>query len=417
MAIEATMTVGELRELYHTGEYDIQIDTPDGYQFLGEWFDKGMLDMVRIATPSHETTCAVNHMIQMEDDTWVLASELDVGAMIKTLSGDEPVIAIEDVDAQECYDFEVLHPNHRYYGDGIVSHNSGKSFLASGNMVRDAQRQGIFVILIDSENALDESWLHALDVDTSEEKLLKLNMAMIDDVGKMFSDFVKGYREDYTSLPDEERPKILFVIDSLGMLMTPTEVNQFEDGNTSKGDMGRKAKALKAFITNCVNTLGDLNVGMVLTNHTYESQDMFNPDAKVSGGSGVIYASSIVIGMRKLKLREDEDGNKIKEERGIKAVCKVLKTRYAKPFEEVRINIPYDVGMSPYTGLIDYLETVGVLLKSGNRLEYIDDETGESHKFYRKEWNRRHDLLDSIMKKVDTETGTKQVIGEMDDEE
>ena len=44
---------------------------------------------------------------------------------------------------------------------------SGKSFICSGNLVRHAQEQGIFVVLIDSENALDEAWLHALGVDTT----------------------------------------------------------------------------------------------------------------------------------------------------------------------------------------------------------------------------------------------------------
>ena len=51
---------------------------------------------------------------------------------------------------------------------------SGKSFICSGNIVKNAQEQGCQVVLFDSENALDEEWLHALDVDTSPEKLLKL---------------------------------------------------------------------------------------------------------------------------------------------------------------------------------------------------------------------------------------------------
>ena len=97
---------------------------------------------------------------------------------------------------------------------------AGKSFICSGNLVRNAQEQGIYVILIDTENALDEEWLKALGVDTSEGKLLKLNMAMIDDVAKMISEFVKEYR----TLPEEDRPKVLFVLDSLGMLLTPTDV-------------------------------------------------------------------------------------------------------------------------------------------------------------------------------------------------
>ena len=70
---------------------------------------------------------------------------------------------------------------------------AGKSFICSGNLVSNAQKAGVYVILIDTENALDEKWLHDLNVDTSEDKLLKLNMAMIDDVAKMISEFVKEY--------------------------------------------------------------------------------------------------------------------------------------------------------------------------------------------------------------------------------
>jgi RecA/RadA recombinase len=69
---------------------------------------------------------------------------------------------------------------------------SGKSYICSGNLVRHAQEQGIFVVLVDSENALDEDWLKALGVSTDEDKLLKLNMAMIDDVAKTISEFMKG---------------------------------------------------------------------------------------------------------------------------------------------------------------------------------------------------------------------------------
>ena len=41
---------------------------------------------------------------------------------------------------------------------------SGKSFICAGNLVRNAQEQGCQVIIFDSENALDEEWLHALNV-------------------------------------------------------------------------------------------------------------------------------------------------------------------------------------------------------------------------------------------------------------
>jgi RecA/RadA recombinase len=266
---------------------------------------------------------------------------------------------------------------------------SGKSYICSGNIVKSAQEQGIFVILIDSENALDEAWLQALNVDTSEDKLLKLNMAMIDDVAKTISMFMKDYKET----AEEDRPKVLFVVDSLGMLMSPTEVNQFDAGDM-KGDMGRKAKALKTLVTNCVNMFGSHNVGLVATNHTYASQDMFDPDDKISGGQGFIYASSIVVAMKKLKLKEDEDGNKTSEVNGIRAACKVMKTRYAKPFEGVQVKIPYETGMDPYSGLFDMFEKWKIVEKQGNRYKYVTID-GEEILEYRKNWTG--ELLDRVM--------------------
>ena len=272
---------------------------------------------------------------------------------------------------------------------------AGKSFICSGNLVKNAQAQGIFVILVDSENALDEKWLHALGVDTSEDKLLKLNMAMIDEVAKMVSEFVKEYK----TLPEAGRPKVLFVVDSLGMLLTPTDINQFQAGDM-KGDMGRKPKALAALVRNCVNMFGNLNLGLVCTAHTYASQDMFDPDDKISGGQGFIYASSIVVAMRKLKLKEDEDGNKISEVKGIRAACKIMKTRYAKPFESVQVKIPYETGMNPYSGLTDLIEGKDLLKKEGNSLIYTTAD-GEIIKKFRKAWERNDEgCLDTVMKDI-----------------
>jgi len=265
---------------------------------------------------------------------------------------------------------------------------AGKSYICAGNIVKAAQEQDIFVVLVDSENALDEEWLRNLNVDTSESKLLKLNMSMIDDVAKTISVFMN----DYKNLEEDERPKVLFVVDSLGMLLTPTDVDQFTKGDM-KGDMGRKPKALTSLVRNCVNMFGSHNVGLVATNHTYASQDMFDPDDKISGGQGFIYASSIVVAMKKLKLKEDEDGNKTSNVNGIRAACKVMKTRYAKPFEGVQVKIPYETGMDLYSGLVDLFEKKGLLVKDGNRLRYTDS-AGVEHKEYRKAWTgERLDMI------------------------
>jgi RecA/RadA recombinase len=278
---------------------------------------------------------------------------------------------------------------------------AGKSYICSGNIIKAAQEQGIFVVLVDSENALDEKWLIDLGVNTSEDKLLKLNMAMIDDVAKTISEFMKEYKV----MPEDGRPKVLFVIDSLGMLLTPTDVNQFEAGEM-KGDMGRKPKALTSLVRNCVNMFGSWNVGMVCTNHTYASQDMFDPDDKISGGQGFIYASSIVVAMRKLKLKTDADGNKTTTVNGIRSACKIMKTRYSKPFESVQVEIPYTTGMSPHSGLVDLFEAKGMLKKEGNSLVYTTAD-GEVIKQFRKAWDRNEKEGLSIMMEEISKNGMK----------
>jgi recombination protein RecA len=284
---------------------------------------------------------------------------------------------------------------------------AGKSYICSGNIIKNAQQQGIFVVLIDSENALDEDWLKALGVDTSESKLLKLSMAMIDDVAKTISTFMS----DYKALPDGERPKVLFVIDSLGMLLTPTDINQFDSGDL-KGDLGRKPKALTALVRNCVNMFGSYNVGLVCTNHTYASQDMFDPDDKISGGQGFIYASSIVVAMKKLKLKEDEDGNKISDVMGIRSACKVMKTRYAKPFEGVQVKIPYTTGMSPHSGLVDLAEKKNLLKKEGNSLVFVTSD-GEIIKQFRKKWeSNENGSLDRLMADFKNQKITNETVEE-----
>tara|TARA_B110000977_G_C10823281_1_gene395094 strand:- start:186 stop:722 length:537 start_codon:yes stop_codon:yes gene_type:complete len=148
--------------------------------------------------------------------------------------------------------------------------------------------------------------------------------------------------------------------------------------------------------------IGSYNVGMVCTNHTYASQDMFDPDDKISGGQGFIYASSIVIAMRKLKLKIDADGNKTTTVQGIRAACKVMKTRYAKPFEAVQVQIPYETGMDPYSGLLDLFEAKGMLTKQGNRLKYTTT-AGEEMLEFRKGWTG--DKLQVIMDDISNADG------------
>jgi hypothetical protein len=111
--------------------------------------------------------------------------------------------------------------------------------------------------------------------------------------------------------------------------------------------------------------------------------------------------------MKKLKLKEDEDGNKISEVRGIRAACKIMKTRYAKPFESVQVKIPYETGMSPYSGMLDMIEKAELVKKEGNSLVYTTLD-GEIIKKFRKAWEANVDgCLDKVMSEYSQKSTTK----------
>ena len=81
-----------------------------------------------------------------------------------------------------------------------------------------------------------------------------------------------------------------------------------------------------------------------------------------------------------------------------------MKTRFSKPFESVQVEIPYETGMSPHSGLTDFFEAKGLLKKSGNSLEYTSTKTGEVIKMFRKPWNANKDgALDTVMAEYDDE--------------
>lgn len=261
---------------------------------------------------------------------------------------------------------------------------SGKSYLASANLVKNAQAQGILCVIVDSENAIDEGWLQKLGVDTSEDKLMKVNIGEIDPCSKFISEFVKGYKEDYKDVPEKDRPGVLFIIDSLGMLQTPVDVAQFQSGDISKGSFGTRAKALRALIINSVNLIAEHNIGLVMTNHVRQSSDQYSPDDIISGGDSQIFAASIVLAMKKGKLKEDDEGNKISEVNGIRAMCTVYKSRFNHKalYKKVEIKIPFESGMDPMSGLFEFFEDEKMLTKEGNRYSYSGP--GGSFKQFRK---------------------------------
>lgn len=249
---------------------------------------------------------------------------------------------------------------------------AGKSFIAA-NLVAAAQREGAYCLVIDSENALDDEFMTKIGVDV-ENNYKYVSVTTIPQVTKIVSSFLQKYKSQVGE--DHDAPQVMILIDSLDMLITDTELEHFEKGDT-KGDQGQKNKQLKAMLRTFVQAVKNLNVAMVVTSQVYKNQDIKNGEGVWIVAEAAKYACSQIILVQKRKLKDESKGAKVGDFAGVRIIAEGYKTRFTKPFQKVEIEVPYDVGMDPFSGLKDVAIAAGVLVASGNRVKFAGEDSGD----------------------------------------
>ena len=253
---------------------------------------------------------------------------------------------------------------------------AGKSFL-SCNVLAAAQKTGAHLVILDSENAIDVDFLRKIGVDTSEEKLTYLSVGTIEDVNSVCSDFFKAYEKEHGRF-NYNAPRIVRVLDSLAMLSTSTEEENYDKGGIIKGDQGQRAKRTKAMLRMILTRISKLPITFIITDHVYPADPMAGEGSWAVTNSTKCFPS--VIGLvTKLKLKEET------EVIGVRMRVEAFKTRFAKLGSKVELEVPYTSGMSPFSGLLDLLEADGVITKAG--AWYSCQLPNELVKFQRKQLN------------------------------
>lgn len=232
---------------------------------------------------------------------------------------------------------------------------AGKSYLIA-SLLREAEKHNAYRVVLDSENALDNEFVEKIGVDPSENYVYA-SISTIEEMQSTVSTFIKGYQAEYGD--DENAPKVLIAIDSLDMLQTVTEQENFNKG-VQKGDQGQRNKQLKAVLRNFTQAIKYLNITIVCTSQVYKNQDPYSSDGPYVVSEAVRFAPSQIAMLTRLKLK-----NKDKDVIGIRLVVNAFKTRFCKPFQAVEIEIPYDEGMDPYNGLLDAAVGIGAVDQRG----------------------------------------------------
>lgn len=297
---------------------------------------------------------------------------------------------------------------------------SGKSYICSANVVKDALSKGIPVIIFDTEDRLDKTWMENLGVDPENPLLQRIQTNSIEKIMQIVALVSKEYKEENKDVPPEEQAGLLFVVDSLGAAYPEDEVTRYNDGELSMTDGMRRAGAMTKMVNSILANIASTEMGCIVTNHVYATTDMYSDDV-IPGGKKLIFLTTQILQMNKLKLKakdleEGIDGVSDSDVVGIRSKCKVYKSNWNRPFASVEVQIPYEKGMNPYSGLFGlFNEGIKVngqplLQKEGNQYAYYSVLTGEQvFKKFRK--NIENSDYDLIMKEY-TELQNKETVAE-----
>lgn len=285
---------------------------------------------------------------------------------------------------------------------GLAGENStGKTFIALG-MVReflDADPTA-GVVYYDTEAAITKKMMEERGIDTR-----RVILAEPDTVQKFRHHAIKLV-DKYIETPKAKRPKMLMVLDSLGMLSTTKEVEDTADGKETK-DMTR-AQIIKAAFRILTLKLARAGIPMVCTNHVYAAMGSMYPTNEVAGGSGLKYSASSIAVLGKAK---DKDGTEVV---GNFIRVKMLKSRLSKENSEVKLRLSYKTGLDRYYGLLDLAEEFKIFKKISTRFELPD-----GRKVFGKEINDHPEkyYTPEIMAKLEDAARKKFSYGDQDDDD
>ena len=272
---------------------------------------------------------------------------------------------------------------------------TGKTFFALGIIKHFLDKdKNSGVIFFESENAVSKEMIENRGVDST-----RVVVVPVSTVQEFRSQSIK-ILEKYLEQEEDKRQPLMFVLDSLGMLSTTKEMTDTAEGKETR-DMTR-AQIVKSTFRVLTLKLGQANIPLLMTNHTYDVIGSMFPQKEMGGGSGLKYAASTIIylGKRKEKLGTEIIGNIIH--------CKIYKSRITKENAKVDVKLTYKHGLDKHYGLLELGEEAGIFKKVSTRFEMPDGS-----KVFGKQINDNPDkyFTKEVLKKIDEFANKKFTYG------
>ena len=272
--------------------------------------------------------------------------------------------------------------------------STGKSLLIY-HILANVQKMGGVAILDDTEDAYVKEFGEKIGINNDELIILN-SLAVEEHFEKIFLGWKNSKGKKKESLVDmilAEEPEcpIVVALDSVALLSTRHE----QDVKFDKPDMA-KAKQLRAGMRMISKHLQEHEILHMISNHVIAKIGvMFGPTKTTPGGSGIPFQASVRIDLSlgKKILDKEIETKKV----GVQSRVKIAKNKISAPFKETMLDIYFDKGVDPYSGVKEMMVDDGILVpQKGNIFIYKNPEGVEEkiRGFKFEEWLLEHaDLL------------------------
>jgi RecA/RadA recombinase len=223
----------------------------------------------------------------------------------------------------------------------------GKSFIAYG-LVKNAQKKGMQVCIIDTERAFSFHFAQSIGIDISPDKLVVLQENSIEEVAGIIMTICK-------EIPKEERKNVLFVLDSWGSLVTSKTLENALEGNDAADFTIPKKK------NNLSNIILNTKATFFVVNHIYDNVGGMGDTIKIPGGRKIEFNSeAIILGRSRAKEKKSASDNTII---GYIITAETYKSRWSKQNSKLQFRIKVEGGLDIFYGIIDDAIEAGVVEK------------------------------------------------------
>ena len=142
--------------LYSIKTNNLKVKTDTGYQPVSEIHSTQPFDVYRIDLDNYHLECADNHIVFDKYFNEVFVKDLKKGDYIITETGIQKINSIGKKGyTLSMFDLTVDHPNHRFYTNGILSHNTISASIFMLHTILFSNDKNIMIVANKGDTAVE----------------------------------------------------------------------------------------------------------------------------------------------------------------------------------------------------------------------------------------------------------------------